>query len=194
MFAVTSVTESGGRCTRYEVHRGDEPLPYSEVLVLWRNDEPFRSFFLDVLSGSPLEAFRWETPPVTRDTVGRPFEFVLVDAPEIAGAPDPEPFREHFLPGGPGIVTFENLGRDATLVVPCSRAPDEVYGHLASFVRGAPPPQVHALWQAVAEAVLGALGDRPVWLSTAGGGVFWLHVRLDSRPKYYAYGPYRSAP
>ncbi|MGI9175867.1 MAG: DUF6940 family protein [Rhodothermales bacterium] len=25
-----------------------------------------------------------------------------------------------------------------------------------------------------------------MWLSTAGGGVSWLHVRLDSRPKYYA--------
>ena len=26
---------------------------------------------------------------------------------------------------------------------------------------------------------------RPVWLSTEGSGVPWLHVRMDSRPKYY---------
>jgi hypothetical protein len=32
---------------------------------------------------------------------------------------------------------------------------------------------------------------KPVWLSTAGGGVAWLHVRLDDRPKYYAHAPYR---
>ncbi len=34
----------------------------------------------------------------------------------------------------------------------------------------------------------------PVWLSTAGAGVSWLHVRLDDRPKYYGHGPYRTAP
>ncbi len=35
------------------------------------------------------------------------------------------------------------------------------------------------------------VSDKPVWLSTAGGGVPWLHVRLDNRPKYYSYRPYR---
>ena len=35
------------------------------------------------------------------------------------------------------------------------------------------------------------IGIQPIWLSTAGMGVPWLHVRLDSRPKYYAFGPYR---
>ena len=28
------------------------------------------------------------------------------------------------------------------------------------------------------------IDDRPLWLSTAGDGVAWLHVRLDQRPKY----------
>jgi hypothetical protein len=35
------------------------------------------------------------------------------------------------------------------------------------------------------------LGTAPVWVSTAGMGVSWLHVRLDNRPKYYGYKPYR---
>ena len=34
------------------------------------------------------------------------------------------------------------------------------------------------------------LGGKPVWLSTAGLGVGWLHVRLDDRPKYYRHAPY----
>jgi hypothetical protein len=29
--------------------------------------------------------------------------------------------------------------------------------------------------------------------STAGAGVSWLHVRLDDRPKYNGYAPYREA-
>jgi hypothetical protein len=37
------------------------------------------------------------------------------------------------------------------------------------------------------------LGEQPLWLSTAGTGIFWLHVRLDSRPKYYTYQPYRES-
>jgi len=40
-------------------------------------------------------------------------------------------------------------------------------------------------------AMQSRIGDRVVWLSTAGAGVPWLHVRLDDRPKYYHYGPYR---
>jgi hypothetical protein len=35
------------------------------------------------------------------------------------------------------------------------------------------------------------LSARPVWLSTAGAGVAWLHVRLDDRPKYYGFDEYR---
>ena len=29
-----------------------------------------------------------------------------------------------------------------------------------------------------------------VWLSTAGDGIAWLHVRMDPRPKYYQHTEY----
>jgi hypothetical protein len=38
------------------------------------------------------------------------------------------------------------------------------------------------------------VGSKVVWLSTAGAGVSWLHVRLDDRPKYYQFEPYRHLP
>jgi hypothetical protein len=38
------------------------------------------------------------------------------------------------------------------------------------------------------------LGVRPVWLSTAGAGVPWLHLRLDDRPRYYGFAPFRRPP
>jgi hypothetical protein len=66
-----------------------------------------------------------------------------------------------------------------------------VYGHLAAFVRGAPAEQREALWRTVGDALSRRLGAKPVWLSTAGAGVSWLHVRLDDRPKYYGHAPYR---
>lgn len=88
-------------------------------------------------------------------------------------------------------MTFPNLGRDATLVVPCPLADHSAYGHLAAFVRHAPEHQRDALWQAVGEAMANRVSKRPVWLNTAGAGVSWLHVRLDNRPKYYGYAPYQ---
>ena len=77
------------------------------------------------------------------------------------------------------------------MVVPCEIASPSAYPHLAAFVRGAPAQQRHALWQRVARTMLGRLSDQPVWLSTAGAGVSWLHVRLDDRPKYYSFSEYR---
>jgi hypothetical protein len=52
--------------------------------------------------------------------------------------------------------------------------------------------QRYALWEAVGRVAERRLGTAPVWLSTAGAGVSWLHVRLDDRPKYYAFTPYKT--
>jgi hypothetical protein len=62
---------------------------------------------------------------------------------------------------------------------------------LAAFIRRAPRTQVHDLWRVVGATMEGQLSAMPVWLSTAGMGVSWLHIRLDSRPKYYGFRPYR---
>ena len=91
------------------------------------------------------------------------------------------------------MVTFPNLGNDAVLVVPTPVGPSAAYVHLAAFVRHAPPAQVHELWRAVGAAVASRLSVKPMWVSTAGMGVAWLHVRLDDRPKYYGFTEYRGA-
>jgi hypothetical protein len=77
------------------------------------------------------------------------------------------------------------------MVVPCPVAGASAYGHLAAFVRLAPEAQQHALWRSVGEAMARRIGVKPVWLSTAGAGVPWRHVRLGDRPKYYSFEPYR---
>jgi hypothetical protein len=119
---------------------------------------------------------------------------VLLDSPGLARDPDAGAFAEHFSGAGAGgVVEFPNLGRDAILVVPCPDGPLSAYSHLAAFVRQAPEPQKHALWAAVGAAMQRRLGGKPVWLSTAGAGVSWLHVRLDDRPKYYGHWPYQKA-
>ncbi len=186
---------SDGRILKIAIDLESSPVSYAEVLRRWQQDDDFRSWFIDLLADSPFSEFRWETPPITTATVNRPFEFVLLDSPGLVRNPDAAAFAEYFTDGilG-GVVEFSNLGKDAILVVPCPNGPPSAYGHLAAFVRQAPAPQKHALWRFVGSAMQRRLSAKPVWLSTAGAGVSWLHVRLDDRPKYYGYRPYREPP
>ena len=183
-----------GRVIKFAIDDDSSPLSYADVIHRWQKDFEFRAFFTGLLSDAPFTAFRWETPAVTAATANQPFEFVLLDSPDIAMAPDPAAFCEHFaaMPAA-GVVEFPNLGNDAILVVPVPQDPESDYGHLAAWLRNSAEPQQHLLWQSVAAAMQRRLGSRPVWLSTAGGGVAWLHLRLDDRPKYYGYAAYRDA-
>ena len=184
----------GGSGLRFGVELGSEPARVADVLNAWRTDAGFRARYNAMLAAVPFSAFRWETPAVTDATLTRPFEFVVLDSPELDRRPEPEAFAEHF--GGAdqsSVVVFPNLGGDAIMVVPRHEDEPSHYGHLAAFVRQAPERQRHALWQAVGEAMARRVGPKPVWLSTAGAGVAWVHVRLDDRPKYYGHEPYRQA-
>jgi len=184
----------GGR--RHTLEERGAPLSRARFLQRLRDDADFASWYSELLAAAPWPAFYWENPPLAAGVLERPAEFVLIEAPALAAVqPDAETFSGHF-GAGDGVVTFTNLGGDALLVVPepADDAGPDACAHLAAFVRGAPRAQVRALWRAVAAAVLDRLGDEPLWLSTSGTGVAWLHVRLDRRPKYYQHAPYRSAP
>ena len=178
-----------GRVHHFQIHQSDEILSYRNTLRLWADDSGFRSFYSELLSRCSFSAFRWETPAVTLQLADRQFEFVLLKNDGLDRTADRQAFNEYFTTDD--VVAFPNLRRDATLVVPCPVADSQCYGHIAAFVRNAPDHQIHSLWQAVALAMQKRLSDRAVWLSTAGMGVPWLHVRLDDRPKYYGYAQYR---
>jgi len=197
MFESDTEQLQGCRGTRFRLRRknGEAFLTFAGVVELWQEDRAFRSFFNALLAEAPFTAFRWETVPVTRPLAHRCFEFVLLDSPWLDMTPDMEPFGPLFAAAPDrDVLAFPNLGHDAELVAPLPRGPRDAYAHLAAFCRRAPEAQVHALWRTVGQHVGRALGRRPLWVSTAGGGVAWLHVRLDSWPKYYGYTPYREAP
>jgi hypothetical protein len=166
-------------------------IGFDQVIRAWQNDPAFRQEFNALLAELPFTAFRWETPPVTEATLARPFEFVVLDSPSLSRPADPEAFAEHFQDGGEDVVAFPNLGGDAILIVPRPTNTPGAYTHLADFVRNAPEWQRDALWRTVGEAMTRRVSKKPVWLSTAGAGVAWLHLRLDDRPKYYGHEPYR---
>lgn len=169
-------------------------LSYEEVLSLWVDVAAFRDYFVCVFANVPYPAYRWETPPVTVDSLKKPFEFVVLDSPELDRIPDRVTFAEFFETVDPGAITvFPNLGGDAIMIVPTPVDDASSYSHLGAFLRSAPRPQLHAFWKVIGSTLVRRIGAQPLWLSTAGGGVAWVHVRLDQRPKYYAYRPYRDA-
>jgi hypothetical protein len=174
------------------VQKSGVPMRFGEVIRAWQEEPAFCAAFNGWLAELPFAAFRWETPSLTAKTVGRTFECVAIDSPDLARAVDMATFARQFREAQGGTVTaFQNLGGDAVLVVPCPMGAEDAYGHLGAFVRKAPEAQRKELWRTVGEAMQRRVSSKPVWLSTAGGGVSWLHVRLDDRPKYYGYAPYR---
>jgi hypothetical protein len=186
-----------GRVLRFRLLHNSEPLSWSDVIERWQNDRSFRSFFISILVDAPYSAYFWETPPVTSTSFDRQFEFVLVDSPQLADVrADQSAFTNHFASAEPGasVIEFSNLGGDATLVVPCPCGSLPAYSQISAFARQAPEDQQDQLWQLVGAALERQLGTQPVWVSTSGLGIYWLHVRLDSTPKYYTYDPYRGPP
>jgi hypothetical protein len=169
-------------------------LAYREVIERWADDPAFRAWFARVVAAAPFEACFFETPCVDAASAARPFECVLVDAPGLAGvAADERAFAEHFraAPEGEAAIAFRNLGGDALLVAPMPGPATAASAHLAAFSRAAPAGASDSLWRIVGRRMRDETRHRPVWLSTSGLGVYWLHLRLDARPKYYTHVPYR---
>jgi hypothetical protein len=132
-------------------------------------------------------------PPVSRATLADPFACALIRGDALARMrADDSDFAEHLNADPEPMTAFHNLGGDALLIAPRRMSEADCYGHIAAFVRAAPTEQQHALFRLLAretEERLNAGNDR-FWISTSGLGVPWVHVRLDSYPKYYQYRPY----
>lgn len=176
---------------RLSVSEAGQRVGYDEVIDELAGNPGAARALIAALASVPFSAFFWEVVPVCSSTARQPFECVVLPAPALARAvADAGSFGEHFS-ATRSIVRFENLGGDATLIVPCPRAPFGVYPHLAAFLREAPPEQREDLFREVGRCARESLRAAPFWLSTSGLGVAWVHVRIDSRPKYYQYTPYR---
>ena len=168
-------------------------LSFAEVFALWRSAAEFRSAWVQALRGVAFTAYGWECPPLTNGTLQRGFECVFVDSPQLARSrANAAPFDEHFTPDT-AAVGFASLGKDSWLIAPCPE-PTADCAHLASFTRTASEAHATEFWRTVGEALGSRLQAAPMWLSTAGLGVAWLHVRMDTRPKYYRHAPYKQPP
>ncbi len=177
-----------------KIERHGQTLTRRGLLEALAEDASVRAFFDATLAARRFASFFWEMPPLSDATAERDAEMVIVEARALAAVrPDEHSFAAQFAAARPAPVTaFTNLGADATLIVPTPISEPTAYGHLAAFCRMAPASQRDALWQLVGQTATRQQGPRPLWISTAGLGVAWLHVRLDARPKYYRHAPFAS--
>jgi hypothetical protein len=109
------------------------PLSSGAVLRLLADSTDFRAWFTSMLLQDAPDAFRWETPALSLETLSRPFECVLIDDPRLQRTPEPLAFATYFQ--GRHAETYArsvpNLGRTSELIVP----------------RGIASPATYVLWR-----------------------------------------------
>jgi len=180
-----------GRAQLFTLFENDAPLSTKEVMTQLSSNSAFRKFYNEILKNSDYEAFFWENKPVTAHNLSDAYEFALVESDALKSIhSSPNAFEEKF--SDAQVVVFPNLSGDATLIVPCPKVDHSVYAHLAQFVRNADENQIDAFWKYAAQTLLQKVNDVPIWMSTAGLGVSWLHLRIDQRPKYYRHQPFKT--
>lgn len=157
------------------------PMLWIDVLEAWKIDSGFTSTFSRSLEAFNYPDSYWECPPTSWELVHiQPFECVLLDAAGglLRRTISNRAFQEHLeqrAQHDDTVVSFPNLGGDATLVVPLPLRgiPREAYGSIGPFLRLGKPQQ-HEVWNTVGASMLQVLESnpaRPVWLNTAGEGV-----------------------
>ncbi len=177
------------------INQNNQPMTFSEVLESWKSNAEFREFYILLLSDMPYAAVFWEIPPITKATISKPYEFVAADSPSLVGVPpNSTAFEQYFktATNHETVVSFANLGNDAWLIAPCPIDSHNIYTHLVKFLREAPNEQCHEFFCKLGMEIENKLSDEPLWISTSGLGIYWLHARLDSYPKYYTYSPYKT--
>lgn len=184
--------ESSKQNVKFGIYEDDDAISNRRYLELLRDSESFRDFYNGYLADSEFEAFFWENKPMTDKTLDLDYECNIINTDFLVGrAPDSKTFSQYFKEDA-NVVTFPNLAKDAELIVPCPKNEKTAYTHIGSFIRKADSDQIDELWQVTGSETLKSIDSKPRWLSTSGLGVFWLHIRIDTIPKYYQTSEYKS--
>jgi len=155
-------------------------MNWDHKLNNWENGEDLLFYPKNI-----TKAFIWETSPVYKNISESKFEEVFIENESLENAiEDSSPFNK-YLTDSKNVVSFENLRKDCTLVVPIPRE-NKKYTSIKLFIDNASVKQQKKFWKRVAKEIRDALIENDkVWVSTHGLGVYYLHVRIDTYPKYY---------
>jgi hypothetical protein len=168
-------------------------LSMKEAFTLLYKDSNFALKLSKTLENCKFISFFFEMPPLDSSNIDKPFEFVIINSPQLANKQaNPSSFLEYMIKGKK-VVSFENVNKDAILIIPC-KTKDLNFVDMKRFLVNANKKHIISFWKVIGKKVLEVLKDshfQKIWCSTSGLGVSWLHFRIDSIPKYYKYLPYK---
>jgi len=208
MFTYTTEEIPGNyqRVLKHKISKNGKQLTFQEVFDNWSDSHDFRTLFTEIIKNAHDEhnfpGVFFESPPVQIKDVDSNYEFVLVKTGAFVSAKAERGFRDFkdkieddsCRDGELEACSFGNLSGDAKLVIPRGRDGERKqhkYTDIMNFILRGDPKEVDDFWKATGNACKERISDRPMWISTCGTAVDWLHLRLDSRPKYYSYRPYK---
>ena len=170
----------------------------SEWTTSFLDDSSLRQSFYCILKECPYEAYFFESKGASIESAKKThFEFILMNAPDLRQRTDRtgpmfESFKDQFSGCAELSCAFWSLGGDARLIAPQPKSDRNInnYMHLASFMRTVNSEQIDHIWTLLTKEYIKRQTTnegKPIWFSTSGAGVSWLHIRVDDRPKYYSF-------
>jgi hypothetical protein len=186
------ILEKNKQVTRIKIEQANKLLTFREVFNYWQNSTEFIEFYINSLIAVNYDEFFWEHPALKEEYLDKPYEFIVQKSTSFSRRKVDKNAFSDYINSDKQVAVFDNLGRNAKLIVPTKKSPIDTYKHMGNFIRNAEKKQIQEQFKQLSKAILSELKrDRLIWVSTAGLGVIWLHMRLDSRPKYYRTNSYK---
>jgi len=180
------ILEQTKNTVHFRIKEGENLLSFHEVFDLWEESVEFVRFYVSGLNKFNFEAFYWEHPALNNEFLTQRYECILQKSKSLGHRSINEKAFADFIHEEDEVVDFMNLGKNTKLVIPTKKTDSETYNHLGKFLKLGAENQIIAVFQRVGKIVKQEIQERKlIWLNTAGGGVIWLHIRMDTKPKYY---------
>ena len=155
-------------------------MKWKDILEKWYK-EPLK--YPDNIKNS----FFWETKPITNEKSIFKQKFIQNEYLNNLKQ-NYSPFQNEINKSKNKYVTsFYNLSGDTLLIVPIPKK-GKNFATLKNFIDNASKTQQEYLWKEVSKQIKKLLKKnkgKPLWVSTHGTGVHYLHIRICNKPKYY---------
>lgn len=162
-------------------------LLWKNVINLWKN-HLFIDFFTEAILSCNMDNFFWECPSISLLNINtQPFTCFIIKCNAVIKTANKKAFEEYFNTSK-RIVHFYNKDKSALLIVPkhLNNYPEKAYINISNFLKYSPKYQLYQLFNEISKDLCIELkNNKCIWLNTHGLGVYWLHIRLDTYPKYY---------
>ncbi|HHH49514.1 MAG TPA: hypothetical protein ENK52_00890 [Saprospiraceae bacterium] len=179
---------------RFRIKREESYLSFLEIFELWEHSVEFIRFYVSFLNSVDYLAYYWEHPALSNLYLNKRYECILQRSQPLDHLPINERAFSKYILKEDEVVDFMNLGKNARLIVPSKKSKQDIYNHLGKFLQLAKEDQIISLFHRIGHLIKKEIDIKKIiWLNTAGLGVIWLHIRLDTKPKYYKTANYKRA-